>query len=61
VEILKVSGSDVPVPEELKKVSQQDVAFIAEFLKRFENNNSSSGGISHFYLEKAGQLSLGSI
>jgi hypothetical protein len=30
------------VPEELKKVSQQDITFIAEFLQRFENNNSSS-------------------
>jgi hypothetical protein len=55
IEILKQNGSDVP--DELKKVSQQDVAFIAEFLQRFENNNSSGGesGIGHFYLEKVGQ------
>ena len=62
IEILKENGTDVP--EELKKVSQQDVALIAEFLQRFENNNttsSSEGAISHFYLEKVGQYFKASV
>jgi hypothetical protein len=58
IEILKQKGSEVA--EEMKKVSQQDVAFIAEFLQRFQNNNNdTSGGIGHFYLEKVGQYFKG--
>ena len=57
VEILKRNSAEVP--EELKKVSQQDIAFIAEFLQRFAHSSSSSGteegGVRHFYLEKVGQ------
>lgn len=34
LEILKLSGE--PIPENLSKISQQEVAFIAEFLSNFD-------------------------
>ena len=37
------------------KVSQQDITFIAEFLKRFQPVESTGGSVSHLYLEKVGQ------
>ena len=34
------------------QVSQQDITFIAEFLKRFQPVESRGGSVSHLYLEK---------
>jgi hypothetical protein len=41
----------------LPQVSQQDITFIAAFLKRFQPVESTTGGaaVSHLYLEKVGQ------
>ena len=52
VEMLKLH--DDSVPGDLGKVSQQDVSFIAEFLKRFQPVEGR-GGVSHLSLEKVGQ------
>ena len=40
-EIVRKDGGDIP--EELKRSTQQDVMFIAEFIRRFENNTQDSG------------------
>jgi len=53
VEILKLS--EETVSGDLSKVSQQDITFIAEFLKRFQPVESTGGSVSHLYLEKVGQ------
>jgi len=54
VEILRLS--DETVTGDLSKVSQQDVTYIAEFLKRFSTGEEEEGrGLSHVYLEKVGQ------
>jgi len=52
VEILRLN--DETVSEDLSKVSQQDITFIAEFLKRFQPVETE-GDVSHVYLEKVGQ------
>ena len=52
VEMLKIH--DDSVPGDLGKVSQQDVTFIAEFLKRFQPVEEP-GGVTHVHLEKVGQ------
>jgi len=53
VEILRLN--DESVSGDLSKVSQQDITFIAEFLKRFQPVENNSGNVSHLYLEKVGQ------
>jgi len=50
-EILRKDGREIP--EELKRMSQHDVFFIAEFIKRLDNSNAD--GDSPVYLEKVGQ------
>ncbi|XP_023337799.1 anaphase-promoting complex subunit 4 isoform X3 [Eurytemora carolleeae] len=54
-EIVRRGGGEIP--EELKRTTQQDIMFIAEFIRRFENKNlnSTGGGVSNVYLEKVGQ------
>jgi len=53
VEILKLGEENLA--GDLSKVSQQDITFIAEFLKRFQPVESVGGSVSHLYLEKVGQ------
>jgi len=53
VEILRLT--DETVSGDLSKISQQDVTYIAEFLKRFSTGDDDSSSTSHVYLEKVGQ------
>jgi len=41
-EIVRRGGGEIP--EELKRTTQQDIMFIAEFIRRFENKNLNSTG-----------------
>jgi len=50
-EILRKNFRDIP--DELKRMSQHDVLYIAEFIKRLDNSNQD--GDSPVYLEKVGQ------
>ena len=52
VEMLKLN--DDTVTGDLGKVSQQEISFIAEFLKRFQPVEVR-GGVTHVHLEKVGQ------
>jgi len=52
-EILRREGNEIP--EELKCTTQQDVLFIAEFIRRFETDPDATDKSSHVYLEKVGQ------
>eukprot|EP00088_Acartia_fossae_P005713 TRINITY_DN12579_c0_g1_i1.p1 TRINITY_DN12579_c0_g1~~TRINITY_DN12579_c0_g1_i1.p1 ORF type:complete len:326 (+),score=63.13 TRINITY_DN12579_c0_g1_i1:1-978(+) len=53
--MVRKDGGDIP--DELKRTSQQDVMFIADFIQRFNvpQPTSKNGGVSHVYLEKVGQ------
>lgn len=52
VEILKLT--DESVAGDLSKASQQDITYIAEFLKRFSGGKEDIG-LRHVYVEKVGQ------
>ena len=41
-EMVRKDGGEIP--DELKRTTQQDVMFIAEFIRRFENKNLNSTG-----------------